>query len=69
MKIVIQISCEIEIQDSWLRECWEMEPVEDERADAISVAVGTLQERIALSAAYDPVSIRPGSWTVVEEGG
>ena len=46
MKFQIKADLEIEVDDKWLQDCWEEEPVEDEEADALKVAIGTFQDAV-----------------------
>lgn len=71
MKFFIRADYEIDIDDNWLQEMWETEPVEDQEADALKVAAGTLLENSVLSAGpvakqFDPVQIRQLQWKKVE---
>ena len=70
MKFIIQADFDIEVDDKWLQDCWEEEPVEDEEADALKVAVGTFQNAVApatLDKLFDAVHIRLKDWSRVDE--
>ena len=70
MKLLIKADLEIEVDDKWLRDCWEEEPVEDEEADALKVAIGTFQDAVNPAASgrpFDAVQIRLKDWSRVAE--
>ena len=70
MKFQIKADLEIEVDDKWLQDCWEEEPVEDEEADALKVAVETFQDAVApatLGKLFDAVQIRLKDWSRVDE--
>ena len=70
MKFQIKADLEIEVDDTWLQDCWEEEPVEDKETDALKVAVGTLQDAVApaiLGKLFDAVQIRLKDWSRVAE--
>ena len=70
MKFLIKADLEIEVDDKWLQDCWEEEPVEDEEADALKVAIGTFQDAVnpaTLGKLFDAVQIRLKDWSRVDE--
>lgn len=61
MKLRFTAEIEVDIQDSWLDECWSeanLTTKETQLQDALSCAVDTIRERIGRSPWYDPVTIR-----------
>lgn len=66
MKLKVRMDFSIEIDDGWLREMWDTEPVADEKEDAVKVAIDTLRERLGVSPPYDPVNIKSGDWVLLE---
>ena len=66
----IKADLEIEVDDKWLQDRWEEEPVEDEEADALKVAIGTFQDAVnpaKLGKLFDAVQIRLKDWSTVAE--
>ena len=70
MKFLIKANLEIEVDDHWLQDLWEEDPVEDEEADALKCAVETFKEALTpatLGHLFDPVQMRVQDVVRVEE--
>ena len=60
MKFLLKADIEIELDDRWLQEMWEEDPVDDEEADALKFAVDTFKKALSLGQQvppFDPIGI------------
>ena len=70
MKFLIKADLEIEVDDLWLQELWEQDPVEDQEADALQCAIDTFKEALTpavLGHLFDPVQMSVKAISRVEE--
>ena len=61
MKFLLKADIEIEIDDRWLQETWEDNPVDDQEADALVCAIDSVKDALwsgQRANAFDPVDIR-----------
>ena len=61
MEFLLRADIEIELDDRWLQELWEQEPVDDQEDDALKCPIDTFKEALSLGKqghSFDPVEMR-----------
>ena len=60
MKFLLKAEVEIDIDDKWLQEIWQEDPVEDEEADALKCAIDTFKDALLpsqIDKLFNPIEI------------